>query len=38
MAVEAIEDGTGETRLSREKAKRAMVWEELERAFERGRS
>jgi small subunit ribosomal protein S1 len=36
VAVEAIEDGTGETRLSREKAKRAMVWEELERAFERG--
>ncbi len=29
VAVEAIEDGTGETRLSREKAKRAMVWEEL---------
>jgi small subunit ribosomal protein S1 len=34
VALEAIEDGYGETRLSREKAKRAMVWDKLETAFE----
>ncbi|MGB8715604.1 MAG: S1 RNA-binding domain-containing protein, partial [Rhodanobacteraceae bacterium] len=34
VALEAIEDGFGETRLSREKAKRSMVWDELEKAFE----
>jgi len=34
VALEAIEDGYGETRLSREKAKRAMVWDKLESAFE----
>ena len=33
VALEAIEDGYGETRLSREKAKRAMVWDKLENAF-----
>lgn len=34
VALEAIEDGFGETRLSREKAKRSMVWDDLEKAFE----
>ncbi|HEY5774661.1 MAG TPA: 30S ribosomal protein S1 [Xanthomonadales bacterium] len=34
VALEAIEDGYGETRLSREKAKRAMVWDKLESAFQ----
>lgn len=34
VALDAVEDGFGETRLSREKAKRAMVWDELETAFE----
>jgi small subunit ribosomal protein S1 len=32
VALDAIEDGFGETRLSREKAKRSMVWDELEEA------
>jgi len=34
VSLEAIEDGYGETRLSREKAKRAMVWDKLENAFQ----
>jgi small subunit ribosomal protein S1 len=34
VSLEAVEDGYGETRLSREKAKRAMVWDKLESAFE----
>jgi small subunit ribosomal protein S1 len=34
VALDTIEDGFGETRLSREKAKRAAAWAELERAFE----
>ncbi len=34
VALEAIEDGYGETRLSREKAKRAQSWLELEKAHE----
>jgi small subunit ribosomal protein S1 len=34
VALEAVEDGYGETKLSREKAKRAMVWDKLESAFE----
>lgn len=34
VSLEAVEDGYGETRLSREKAKRAMVWDKLEKAFE----
>jgi small subunit ribosomal protein S1 len=34
VALDAIEDGFGETRLSREKAKRARAWEVLEKAFE----
>lgn len=36
VALESMEDGHGETRLSREKAKRAEVWIELEKAFEAG--
>ena len=35
VALDAIEDGFGETRLSREKAKRSMVWDELEEALEK---
>jgi small subunit ribosomal protein S1 len=34
VALDAVEDGFGETRLSREKAKRARVWSVLETAFE----
>ena len=34
VSLEAVEDGFGETRLSREKAKRAESWKELEKAFE----
>ncbi len=34
VALEALEDGFGETRLSREKAKRSMVWDELEETFD----
>ena len=34
VALEAVEDGFGETRLSREKAKRAQAWRRLENAFE----
>ena len=34
VALDALEDGFGETRLSREKAKRARVWTALEKAFE----
>ena len=33
VALEAVEDGTGETRLSREKAKRARTWTRLEKSF-----
>ena len=33
VALEAVEDGWGETRLSREKAKRLETWAELETAF-----
>ncbi len=36
VALEMMEDGTGETRLSREKAKRAESWTRLERAMEAG--
>jgi small subunit ribosomal protein S1 len=35
VALESIEDGSGETRLSREKAKRARTWTRLEQAFEK---
>jgi small subunit ribosomal protein S1 len=34
VALDSFEDGFGETRLSREKAKRAESWKELARAFE----
>ncbi|PID41960.1 MAG: 30S ribosomal protein S1 [Gammaproteobacteria bacterium] len=34
VALDAVEDGFGETRLSREKAKRAEAWKELEKACE----
>jgi small subunit ribosomal protein S1 len=34
VALETVEDGFGETRLSREKAKRAESWKELESAHE----
>jgi small subunit ribosomal protein S1 len=35
VALDSIENGFGETVLSREKAKRAMVWDELEEALEK---
>ena len=38
VALDAIEDGFGETRLSREKAKRSRVWTELEVAHEAGQT
>jgi small subunit ribosomal protein S1 len=34
VALDTLEDGFGETRLSRDKAKRALVWDKLEGAFE----
>ncbi len=34
VTLDAVENGLGETRLSREKAKRAKAWQELEKAFE----
>ncbi|HHL45478.1 MAG TPA: 30S ribosomal protein S1 [Gammaproteobacteria bacterium] len=34
VALDAVEDGSGETRLSREKAKLAEAWSKLERAVE----
>ena len=37
VAIEALEDGYGETRLSREKAKRLAAWHELEAALEEGK-
>ncbi|MCC7279019.1 MAG: 30S ribosomal protein S1 [Chromatiaceae bacterium] len=36
VALEAVEDGSGATRLSREKAKRHAAWEFLDKAFEAG--
>jgi len=36
VALDAVEDGFGETKLSREKAVRARTWTELEKAFEDG--
>ena len=36
VSLDAVEDGFGETRLSREKAKRAETWLVLEDAFEKG--
>lgn len=37
VAIESLEDGHGETRLSREKAKRLAAWQDLEKAMEEGR-
>ena len=34
VALDSVEDGFGETRLSREKAIRARTWDDLEKAFE----
>ena len=34
VVLEAVEDGFGETRLSREKAKRAKAWVDLEKSYE----
>lgn len=36
VALDAVEDGSGATQLSREKAKRAKSWTVLEKAFEQG--
>src|SRR5450755_1780371 len=36
VAIEALEDGFGETRLSRDKAKRLSAWMDLEKALEEG--
>ena len=36
VALDTVEDGFGETRLSREKAKRAETWKKLEAAHEAG--
>ena len=36
VAIEALEDGYGETRLSRDKAKRLAAWMDLEKALETG--
>jgi len=36
VSIEALEDGYGETRLSREKAKRLAAWLDLEKALEKG--
>ncbi|MEI2419471.1 S1 RNA-binding domain-containing protein, partial [Arthrospira platensis SPKY2] len=36
VALDAVEDGFGETRLSRDKAKRNRTWTVLEEAFEKG--
>jgi len=38
VALDAVEDGSGATKLSREKAKRAMAWTRLERASEAGQA
>jgi len=37
VALDAVEDGFGETRLSREKAKRTRTWRRLEESFEEGK-
>ena len=37
VALDALEDGFGETRLSRERAKRERTWSDLEDAFENGK-
>ncbi len=35
VALDAVEDGNGETKLSRERAKRARTWESLEQSYEK---
>ena len=37
VAIESLENGYGETRLSRDKAKRLAAWIDLEEAMEEGR-
>ncbi|MBS0299743.1 MAG: 30S ribosomal protein S1 [Proteobacteria bacterium] len=37
VAIESLEDGYGETRLSRDKAKRLTAWHDLEEAMESGK-
>lgn len=34
VSLDAIEDGNGETRMSRERAKRIRIWSDLEKAYE----
>ncbi len=36
VSLDALEDGSGETRMSRERAKRIRIWNDLEKAFEEG--
>ena len=36
VAIESLENGYGETRLSRDKAKRLAAWHQLEEALEKG--
>src|SRR5512140_2505297 len=36
VAIESLEDGYGETKLSRDKAKRLKAWHDLEQAMEKG--
>ena len=36
VALEAVEDGYGETRISREKARKISAWKNLEEALETG--
>ena len=36
VAIDALEDGYGETRLSRDKARRLNAWHDLEEAMEKG--
>ncbi|MFP4129638.1 MAG: S1 RNA-binding domain-containing protein, partial [Halorhodospira sp.] len=36
VALDSVEDGFGETRLSRERAKRVYAWRKLEQAYENG--
>ncbi|MDN5870012.1 MAG: 30S ribosomal protein S1 [Nitrococcus sp.] len=38
VALDAVEDGFGETRLSREKARRARAWTHLEKAYDASQS
>ena len=37
VAIEALEDGFGATKLSREKAKKLAAWTELDQALETGK-